>query len=94
MIFAGTRLLVNCSAQMRNFSRVWDGSLHTELVEWTGRAIEGHTYAECDANHVDDLAVPITCQGRDLSALVGRRLYLRFFLRNMYLFGFRFAESV
>ena len=45
---------------MRNFSRVWDGSLHTELVEWTGRAIEGHTYAECDANHVDDLAVPIT----------------------------------
>jgi len=60
LIFARTRLLVNCSAQMRNFSRVWDGSLHTELVEWTGRAIEGHTYAECDANHVDDLAVPIT----------------------------------
>ena len=94
VIVAGPRLLVNCSAQMRNFSRVWDGSLHTELVERTGRAIEGYTYAECDANHVDDLAVPITWQGRDLSALVGRRLYLRFFLRNMYLFGFRFAELV
>ena len=90
---SGPQLLVNCSAEMRNFSRVWDGSLHVELVERSGRAIEGYGYADCDANHVDDVAVPVTWQGRDLAGLVGRRVYLRFFMRNMYLFGFRLGAA-
>ena len=53
------------------------------------RAIEGYGHGECDANHIDDLAVPVSWQGRDLAPLVGRKVYLRFFLRNMFLFGFR-----
>ena len=85
------QLLVNCSSQHRAFSREWHGSLHTELVERTGRAIEGYTYADCDSNQVDDLAVPITWGGRDMSALMGRRVHIRFFMRNMYVFGFRFG---
>ena len=90
---AGPRLLVNCSAEHRAFSREWHGSLHTELVDRAGRAIPGYTYAECDPNHVDDTATPITWRGKDLSALVGQAVYIRFFMRNSYVFGFRFAEA-
>ena len=77
----------------RAFSREWHGSLHTELVDRAGRAIPGYTYAECDPNHMDDTATPITWRGKDLSALVGQALYIRFFMRNSYVFGFRFAEA-
>jgi hypothetical protein len=87
----GSKLIVNCSSQHRAFSREWHGSLHTELVERTGRAIEGYTYADCDPNHVDDLAVPITWRGKDMSALIGRNVHIRFFMRNMFVFSFRFG---
>ena len=90
---SGPRLLVNCSAEHRAFSREWHGSLHTELVERSGRAIPGHTFADCDPNHVDDIAVPITWKGKDMSSLVGRDVYIRFFMRNMYVFGYRFGAS-
>ena len=89
----GPQLLVNCASQHRAFSREWHGSLHTELVERSGLAIEGFTYNDCDANHADDLAIPITWRGKDLSALLGRSVYLRFFMRNMFLFGFQFSDS-
>tara|TARA_B100000676_G_scaffold272931_1_gene291239 strand:+ start:83 stop:256 length:174 start_codon:yes stop_codon:yes gene_type:complete len=54
------------------------------------RAIEGYGHGECNANHIDDLAVPVSWRGRDLAPLVSREFYMRFFLRNMFLFGFRF----
>ena len=54
------------------------------------RTIEGYGHGECNANHIDDLAVPVSWQGQDLEPLVSREVYLRFFLRNMFLFGVRF----
>ena len=54
------------------------------------RAIEGYGHGECNANHIDDLAVPVSWRGRDLAPLVSREVYMRFFLRNMFLFGVRF----
>ncbi len=89
----GPQLLVNCSAQHRAFSREWHGSLHTELVERTGRAIPGYTYADCDPNLMDDTAVPLTWRGMNVSALMGRSVYIRFFMRNMFVFGFRFGPA-
>ena len=86
------KLLVNCSVEHRAFSRDWHGSIHTELVERTGRAIEGFTYTDCDPNHVDDLAHEITWKKKDLSSLIGRNIYIRFYLRNAYVFAFRFGE--
>ena len=87
----GPQLLINCSAQHRAFSREWHGSIHTELVERTGRAIEGYTYADCDPNHVDDFDHPVTWKGKNVSALIGRSVYVRFFMRNSFVFGFRFG---
>ena len=92
-LVTGPQLLVNCSAQHRAFSREWHGSLHTELVERTGRAIDGYTYADCDPNLMDDTAVPLTWRGRNVSALMGRSVYIRFFMRNMFVFGFRFGPA-
>ena len=53
-------------------------------------AIEGYGHGECNANYIDDLAVPVSWQGQDLAPLVSREVYLRFFLRNMSLFGVGF----
>ena len=89
----GPKLLLNCSVEHRAFSRDWHGSVHTELVERTGRAIDGYTFRDCDPNHVDDLAHEITWKKKDLSALIGRSVYVRFYLRNAYVFAFRFGKS-
>ena len=53
------------------------------------RVIEDYGHGECNANHIDELAVPVSWQGQDLAPLVSREVYLRFFLRNMFLFGVR-----
>ena len=89
----GPRLLVNCTSQHKPGSEYRFGSLQTKLVERTGRAIEGYTYADCDPNLVDDIAVPTTWGGKDLSALMGRKVHVRFFMRNMFVFGFRFGTQ-
>ena len=73
---------------------MWHGSVHVEVVEHTGRVIEGYTYAECDPNHVDDFDHPVTWKGKNISNLVGRKVYLRFFMRNAFVFGFRFGKIV
>ena len=86
------KLLVNCSVEHRAFSRDWHGSVHTELVERTGRAIGGYTFRDCDPNHVDDLAHEITWKKKDVSALIGQNVYVRFYLRNAYVFAFRFGS--
>ena len=87
----GPRHLVNCTSQHKPGGDYSYGSLQTELVERTGRAIEGYTYADCDTNLVDDIAVPTTWGGKDLSALMGRNIHIRFFMRNMFVFSFRFG---
>ena len=89
----GPKLRVNCSVEHRAFSRDWHGSVHTELVERTGRAIEGYTFRDCDPNHVDDLAHEITWGKKDVSALQGKDIHVRFFLRNAYVFAFHFGEG-
>ena len=62
-------------------------------MQRTGRAIDGYTYADCDPNLMDDTAVPLTWRGKNVSALMGRSVYIRFFMRNMFVFGFRFAPA-
>ena len=74
----GPELIINCSVEHRAFSRMWHGSVHVEIVEHTGRAIEGYTYAECDPNYIDDFDHPVTWKGKNISNLLGRKVYLRF----------------
>ena len=42
---------------------------------------------------MDDTAVPLTWRGMNVSALMGRSVYIRFFMRNMFVFGFRFGPA-
>ena len=45
-----------------------------------------------DPNYIDDPAHEITWKKKDVSALMGKNVYIRFFLRNAYVFAFRFGS--
>ena len=41
---------------------------------------------------LDDFDHPVTWKGKNISNLVGRKIYLRFFMSNAFVSGFRFGK--
>ncbi|MBM3734198.1 MAG: hypothetical protein FJW39_00285 [Acidobacteria bacterium] len=81
--FNGSRILVNARTGRA-------GSLDVELRE-KGKAIPGFTFAESFAMEGNHLWSPVRWRGQDsLAALRGRKLELRFRLREAKVFGYRF----
>lgn len=55
------------------------------------RPIPGYTFAECTTQPADLIEHPIKWKGSsDLSALIGKSVFIRFFLQNTGLYSFRF----
>jgi hypothetical protein len=74
-LLEGDALEVNCRAA---------GFVRVELAEYPGNGIAGFSLEECDPITGDHRAWPVSWRGgqRDLSALRGRAVYLRFYLKE------------
>ena len=57
-------------------------------------AYEGFSFDDCDPLSIDHTDATVTWKGKkDLGALAGQPVYLRFELQNMGLFAFRMAKE-
>lgn len=86
LLFTGRRLLVNIDGSAAGTGRA-------ALLDAGGTEIPGFTLAECDPFEANSLAREVAWKGNnDLSAWAGKPIRLRFELRAMKLFAFRFSE--
>jgi hypothetical protein len=77
-----------------NFSSSAVGGIWVELQDRDGHKIESRGLDDCDEVWGDDLAWTVSWRGdRDLSALAGRPVRLRFLLRDADLYSLRFADG-
>jgi len=80
----GRSLEVNCAVDK-------DGSLKVELQDSVGKALPGYSLEDSDSFAGDNTAVKVSWNGkRDLSALAGQNLRVRFVLSNGDLYSMRF----
>jgi len=100
VIVTGNRLLVNVSPEHRAWNQQHHGYMLIELLDRTDRPnlgqghIEGFGQEDCDRIGADEYAQVVSWKGNpDLSALKGKAVYIRFYLKSAYLFGFRFANE-
>ena len=57
--------------------------------------IDGFGQNDCDQLCADEYEQVVSWKGNpDLSALKGKNVYIRFWLKSAYLFGFRFADEL
>ena len=92
LTFSGRRLIANLSTKEKHF-RYDGGSLQVELMDEGGYPIEGFSLADCEKVQGDGIQLEVKWKsGRDLGALAGTPVRLRFHLKYADLFSFRFAE--
>jgi len=83
--FSGRRLLLNIDGSAAGTGKV-------ALLDAGGKEIPGFTLAECDEFGANSLSREITWKGNsDMSAWAGKPVRLKFALKAMRLFSFRFA---
>ena len=86
MIFSGRRLLVNCDGSA-------GGTGAVELLDGEGQPVAGCRLDACNGFAANSLSREITWKGvDDLGALAGTPVRLRFEMKGLRLFAFRFAE--
>lgn len=84
--FKGRRLLLNIDGSAMGTGKV-------ALLDADGKEMLGFSLADCDEFGWNSLAREVTWKGQnDLSAWAGKPVRLRFVMRAMKLFSFRFAE--
>ena len=85
LVFSGRRLLLNLDGSAGGTGKV-------ALLDGDGNEIAGHTLAECDVLGANSLARKVVWKGvSDVSGWAGKPVRLRFELKAMKLFSFRFA---
>ena len=97
----GNRLLVNISPEHQawNPEKVRYGHVKVELFDRSGgvygdQHIKGFGQDDCDMHLGDEYEQVVSWKGNpDISSLRGKNIYIRFWLKSAYLFGFRFAEK-
>lgn len=83
----GTRLRLNVSTSAA-------GSVRVELLDGDGEPIPGRTAAECDPIFGDGIAIPVSWGGdRDLTALAGEPIRIRFQLRDADIYAMQFSSG-
>ena len=76
-----------------NFATSAAGSLRVEMQDATGQPVPGFALADCPPIFGDTIERVVTwINGRDVGAVAGRTVRLRFVLKDADLFSFRFAE--
>ena len=95
----GNRLLVNISPEHRAWNHQHHGYVKIELLDSSGgvyskQHLPGYGQDDCVRLGADEYAQIVSWKGNpDLSALKGKKIYIRFWLKSAYLFGFRFADK-
>ena len=98
----GDRLLVNVSPELSAFNMQHHGYVQLELLDRSSGPggsygdlhIKGYGQDDCDRILADEYEHVVTWKGNpDLSALKGKNVYIRFWLKSAYVFGFRFADK-
>ena len=95
----GNRLLVNISPEHRAWNHQHHGYVKVELLDRSGgvygkQHLPGFGQDDCARLGADEYAQVVSWKGSsDLSALKGKNVYIRFWLKSAYLFGFRFADE-
>ncbi len=96
----GDRLVINIAPEHRAFSRDQHGHVKVELFDRSSgpyndnRPIEGFGQDDCDRIRSNAVDYVVTWNGSaDLSVLKGKDVYIRFYLKNAHLFGFRFVDE-
>ncbi len=85
--FSGRRLLLNMDGSATGTGKV-------ALLDANGTELAGFTLGECDAFGANALSREVTWNGRsDVSAWAGKPVRLKFSLKAMKLFSFRFSAS-
>lgn len=84
--FRGGVLELNCSTSAA-------GGIRVEIQSLEGQPLSGHSLADCDEIHADEIARVVTWKGgADVSHLVGQPVRLRFQLRDADLYALQFRE--
>ena len=84
--FDGNRLELNMDGSA-------GGWLQVEILSAEDEPIPGYSLAECDTIRGNSLAKVVTWQGvRDVDKLAGQPIRLRFVMRSLKLYSFRFAK--
>ena len=97
----GNRLLVNISPEHQawNPEKVRYGHVQVELLDRDGgvygkQHLPGFGQDDCKILQGDEYEQVVSWKGNtDLSALKGKSIYIRFWIKSAYLFGFRFADE-
>jgi hypothetical protein len=98
VIVSGRYLVVNMTLPVHAGSRMNEVRFAVELIRSHNAGnpgvIEGYGMAACKSTAAEGLEVLIEWeQGYDLSALIGQPVMIRFFLRDVGLYSFRFASA-
>ena len=95
----GNRLLINISPEHRAWNQQHHGCVQVELLDRTcgpyGEAhLPGYSQDDCPELRADEYEQVVSWNDNpDLSPLRGKNIYIRFWLKSAYLFGFRFADE-
>ena len=88
----GEKLIINCAGDHRAFNQITHGKTGVELIAHDGLPIKDYTLEDCDVTLANDCSFPVTWKGRDISALKGGNVFVRFVLTSSHIFAFRFAD--
>ena len=101
----GRELEINCVSLHHTFNRGLPrtsktshgagqfGYIRVEVEDSDGTPISGFTFEDCDDITMNSTHHTVSWNGKtDLSSLVGKSVYLRFYLQNSYLYSFRFSD--
>jgi len=93
-LWTGGKLRVNCEITGGNGTRE-DAWVRTAILDEAGQSLPGFSRAESDAIVMDVVAGEPTWSGKsqDLQHLAGKRIRLRFFLREAEIYSFRADNS-
>lgn len=98
-VLEGSRLEVNFSSQVKSPPAEWGRVIRAELLQApndqvAATVIPGFSIKDCDPVTVaDSFATTLSWKGSsDLSALKGKKIYIRFYIQNSTLYTFRIAD--
>jgi hypothetical protein len=87
LTFAGDELEINYRTSAA-------GGVHIEIQDAAGKPISGYALNSCQEIIGDDVAHLVAWKhGTNVSQLAGRKIRLRFFLKDADLYGFRFRRN-
>jgi hypothetical protein len=86
LTFAGSQLLLN-------FATSAAGGVRVEIQQADGAPIPGFALADCQELIGNEIERPVAWAGGDVSTLAGKRIRLRFVLKDADVFAVRFAAT-